>query len=280
MSKDYYNILGIHKNATTEEIKKAYKKLAIKYHPDKNKDNKLAEEKFKEINEAYEILSSPQKKANYDNFGNTNFNNNFNTETFSKGFKSTGFNHFESFDLFSEIFGGSTKSTLQDQEITIKISLYEAYMGSKKFILINNEKIEINIPKGTIETTKLKFNGKGNINPISGKRSNLIIRFEISSYKNFTLKEKNLETKINVYPWDIALGSEKIFETIEGKKIKIKIPKDTKNGEILILKGLGMPALGNAIKGDLSVKIIVHVPKIINDEVKKIYERLKEIYKN
>ncbi|WP_421622592.1 DnaJ domain-containing protein [Borrelia sp. MN22-0132] len=278
MSKDYYNILGIHKNATTEEIKKAYKKLAIKYHPDKNKGNKFAEEKFKEINEAYEILSSPQKKANYDNFGSANFNNNFNTEGFSKGFKNTDFHNFESFDLFSDIFGGTTRGTLKDTEITIKISLYDAYMGGKKSILINNEKIDINIPKGTIETTKLKFNGKGKINPISGKRSNLIIKFEISSYKNFTLKERNLETKINVYPWEMALGSEKVFETIEGKKIKIKIPKDTKNEEILSLKGLGMPALGNTNKGDLRVKLIVDVPKIINDEVKKIYERLKEIY--
>lgn len=278
MSKDYYNILGIHKNATTEEIKKAYKKLAIKYHPDKNKGNKFAEEKFKEINEAYEILSSPQKKANYDNFGSANFNNNFNTEGFSKGFKDTAFHNFKSFDLFSDIFGGTTKGTLKDTEITIKISLYDAYMGGKKAILINNEKIDINIPKGTIETTKLKFNEKGSINPISGKRSNLIIKFEISSYKNFTLKERNLETKINVYPWEIALGSEKVFETIEGKKIKIKIPKDTKNEEILSLKGLGMPALGNTSKGNIRVKLIVNVPKIINDEVKKIYERLKEIY--
>ncbi|WP_024653393.1 DnaJ C-terminal domain-containing protein [Borrelia persica] len=278
MSKDYYNILGINKNATTEEIKKAYKKLAIKYHPDKNKGNKFAEEKFKEINEAYEVLSSPQKKANYDNFGNADFNNNFNTESFTKGFKNSGFQHFDNFDLFSDIFGEFTKGTIKDKEITIKISLYDAYMGSKKSILINNEKIEINIPKGTIETTKLKFNGKGNINPISGKRSNLIIKFEISSYKNFTLKERNLETQINIYPWEIALGSEKIFETIEGKKIKIKIPQNTKNGEILNLKGLGMPALGNTTKGDLKVKLIVNVPPIINDEVRIIYERLKEIY--
>ncbi|AHH04756.1 Chaperone protein dnaJ [Borrelia miyamotoi FR64b] len=175
-------------------------------------------------------------------------------------------------------FGSSTKGILKDKEITIKISLYDAYMGGKKSILTNNEKIEINIPKGTSATTQLRFNGKGNINPISGKRSNLIIKFEISSYKNFTLKERNLETKIRVYPWEIALGSEKIFETIEGKKIKIKIPKDTKNGEKLILKGLGMPALGNTVKGDLKVKLIVDVPKIINDEVKKIYERLKELY--
>ncbi|ACH93587.1 MULTISPECIES: DnaJ C-terminal domain-containing protein [Borrelia] len=278
MSKDYYNILGVNKNATTEEIKKAYKKLAIKYHPDKNKENKFAEEKFKEINEAYEVLSSPQKKSNYDNFGNADFNNNFNTDSFTKGFKNSGFQHFDNFDLFSDIFGEFTKGTIQDKEVTIKISLYDAYMGGKKFILINNEKIEINIPKGTIDTTKLKFNGKGNTNPISGKRSNLIIKFEISSYKNFTLKDRNLETQINVYPWEIALGSEKIFETIEGKKIKIKIPKNTKNGEILNLKGLGMPALGNAIKGDLKVKLIVDVPPIINDEVKIIYEKLKEIY--
>ncbi|BCR21247.1 DnaJ C-terminal domain-containing protein [Borrelia miyamotoi] len=278
MSKDYYKILGIQKNATTEEIKKAYKKLAIIYHPDKNKGNKFAEEKFKEINEAYEVLSSPQKKNNYDNFGSADFNNNFSTESFSKGFKNTSFHHFENFDLFSNIFGSSTKGILKDEEITIKISLYDAYMGGKKSILTNDEKIEINIPKGTIATTKLKFNGKGNINPISGKRNNLIIKFEISSYKNFTLKERNLETKIRVYPWEIALGSEKIFETLEGKKIKIKIPKDTKNGEKLILKGLGMPSLGNTVKGDLKVKLIVDVPKIINDEVKKIYERLKELY--
>ena len=278
MSKDYYKILGIQKNATTEEIKKAYKKLAIKYHPDKNKGNKFAEEKFKEINEAYEVLSSPQKKNNYDNFGSSNFNNTFNTESFSKGFKTTGFHHFENSDLFTNIFENPTKCILKDQEITIKISLYDAYMGGKKSILINNEKIEINIPKGTIATTQLKFNAKGNINSISGKKNNLIIKFEISSYKNFTLKERNLETKIKVYPWEIALGSEKIFETIEEKKIKIKIPKDTKNGETLILKGLGMPALGNNIKGNLKVKLIVDVPKIINDEVKKIYERLKELY--
>ncbi|AWG43009.1 molecular chaperone DnaJ [Candidatus Borreliella tachyglossi] len=278
MTKGYYDILGIRKNATTEEIKKAYKKLAIKYHPDKNKGNKFAEEKFKEINEAYEILSSPQKKANYDHLGNADFSTNHNRKPFDKGFKSTSFDSFETFDFFSDIFEGSTRGIIKDKEITINISLYDAYMGGKKSALISNERIEINIPRGTIETTKLKINGKGNINPISGRRGNLIVKFAISSYKNFNLKGRNLETKINVYPWEIALGSEKIFETIEGKKIKIRIPKDIKTDETLSLRGLGMPTLGNTIAGDLRVNLIIEVPKIINNEVKTLYERLKEIY--
>ncbi|AJA90446.1 molecular chaperone DnaJ [Borreliella chilensis] len=275
MTKDYYNILGIQKNASNEEIKKAYKKLAIKYHPDKNKGNKIAEEKFKEINEAYEILSSPDKKRTYDTLGTTNFNDN--SDHFEREFKTTGFSNFEDLDFFSKIFGGSSRKTT-DKEITINISLYDAYMGGKKIILINNQKIEIIIPKGTLETTKIKINNKGPLNPISGGKGSLIVKFTISSYKNFKLNGKNLETIIEVYPWEIALGCEKLFETIEGKKIKLKIPVDAKNGEILSLKGLGMPIIGSGSKGDLKVTLMVKIPKIINNEVKTIYERLKEIY--
>ncbi|APS98835.1 molecular chaperone DnaJ [Borreliella mayonii] len=275
MTKDYYNILGIQKNASNEEIKKAYKKLAIKYHPDKNKGNKIAEEKFKEINEAYEILSSPDKKRNYDSLGSTNFNGN--NDHFEREFNSTRFSNFEDLDFFSKIFGGSSRQTA-DREITVNISLYDAYMGSKKIVLINNKKIEIIIPKGTLETTKIKINNKGSINPISGIKGSLIVKFNISSYKNFKLNGKTLETAIEVYPWEIALGCEKLFETIEGKKIKLKIPSDAKNGEILNLKGLGMPIIGSSSKRDLKVTLIVKIPKIINNEVKIIYERLKEIY--
>ncbi|WKC91021.1 DnaJ domain-containing protein [Borreliella carolinensis] len=275
MTKDYYNILGIQKNASNEEIKKAYKKLAIKYHPDKNKGNKIAEEKFKEINEAYEILSSPDKKRNYDSLGSTNFNGN--NDHFEREFSNTRFGNFEDLDFFSKIFGGSSRKTT-DREITVNISLYDAYMGSKKIILINNKKIEIIIPKGTLETTKIKINNKGPINPISGAKGSLIVKFNISSYKNFKLNGKTLETAIEVYPWEIALGCEKLFETIEGKKIKLKIPSDAKNGEILNLKGLGMPIIGSSSKRDLKVTLIVKIPKIINNEVKTIYERLKEIY--
>ncbi|WPM05683.1 DnaJ domain-containing protein [Borreliella sinica] len=275
MTKDYYNILGIQKNASNEEIKKAYKKLAIKYHPDKNKGNKIAEEKFKEINEAYEILSSPDKKRNYDTLGSTNFN--VNNDHFERGFNSSRFSNFEDLDFFSKIFSGSSRKTT-DKEITVNISLYDAYMGSKKIVLINNKKIEIIIPKGTLETTKIKINNKGPINPISGIKGNLIVKFTISSYKKFKLNGKNLETTLEVYPWEMALGCEKLFETIEGKKIKLKIPSDAKNGEILNLKELGMPIIGSSAKGDLKVTLIVKIPKIINNEVKNIYERLKEIY--
>ncbi|SCW27067.1 curved DNA-binding protein [Borreliella japonica] len=275
MTKDYYNILGIQKNANNEEIKKAYKKLAIKYHPDKNKGNKIAEEKFKEINEAYEILSSPDKKRNYDALGSTNFN--VNKDHFEREFNSSRFSNFEDLDFFSRIFSGSSRKPA-DKEITVNISLYDAYMGSKKIILINNKKIEIIIPKGTLETTKIKINDKGPINPISKIKESLIVKFNISSYKNFKLNGKTLETTIEVYPWEMALGCEKLFETIEGKKIKLKIPSDAKNGEILNLKGLGMPVIGSGSKGALKVTLMVKIPKIINNEVKTIYERLKEIY--
>lgn len=275
MAKDYYNILGIQKNASDEEIKKAYKKLAIKYHPDKNKGNKIAEEKFKEINEAYEILSSPDKKRNYDALGSTNFNEN--NDHFEREFNSSRFSNFEDLDFFSKIFTGSSRKTT-DKEITLNISLYDAYMGNKKTILINNKKVEVIIPKGTLETTKIKINNKGPINPISGIKGSLIVKFNISSYKKFRLNGKTLETTIEVYPWEIALGCEKLFETIEGKKIKLKIPSDAQNGEILNLKELGMPIIGSSSKRDLKVTLIVKIPKIINNEVKAIYERLKEIY--
>ncbi len=245
MTKDYYNILGIQKNASNEEIKKAYKKLAIKYHPDKNKGNKIAEEKFKEINEAYEILSSPDKKRNYDALGSTNFNSN--NDHFEREFNSSRFSNFEDLDFFSKIFSGSSRKTT-DKEITVNISLYDAYMGGKKILLINNKKTEIIIPKGTLETTKIKINNKGPINPISGIKGSLTVKFTISSYKKFKLNGKTLETTIEVYPWEIALGCEKLFETIEGKKIKLKIPSDAKNGEILNLKGLGMPIIGSSLK--------------------------------
>lgn len=304
--KDYYKTLGVDKNATTDEIKKAYRKLALKYHPDKNPDDIEAENKFKEVTEANEVLSDPEKRKKYDQLG-SNWKQ-YERAGFGGGqgapFGSQGgrnyqfhgdfedlFNNLGGFsDFFTSFFGGArggadsfsqtrggrrTASNIKgrDAKAELNISLYDAFIGAEKQVSINGRRIKIRIPKGAVDGKKLRLSGQGEAAMPGGPKGDLFIVLRVNEDSRFEREGDNLYLDVHVSVQTAALGGEQTITTIEGKKINIKIPEGTDSGKILRLRGLGMTtSQGN--RGDLLVKLLVKVPKRLS---KKEKEKLKEL---
>ncbi|MCT4593480.1 MAG: J domain-containing protein [Anaeromicrobium sp.] len=298
--KDYYKILGVDKGASQGDIKKAYRKLAKKYHPDANPDNKRAEEKFKSINEAYEVLGDEGKRKKYDQFGSGyDFQNGMNFDPSQFGFG--GFNHSTNgangdfSDFFNMIFGndgfdlgsmfgrgghhrGNTKG--QDIEAEINVSIKEAYEGSKKTINLKtqggNKSLSIKIPKGILPGKKIKLKGQGH-KGMGGPNGDLYLKINFNEKSKFTLKGLDLYTHVDLSPWEAALGCEAIIETLDGK-IKVKIPPNMQaDGKIKIPKKGYKDRTGNG--GDLYIKTRVVNPKNLTEEEIKLYEKLRDISK-
>lgn len=307
--KDYYSVLGVEKSASQGDIKKAYRKLAKKYHPDMNKDNKQAEEKFKEINEAFEVLGDDEKRKKYDTFGQSgNFHQgmdfdpsqfgNFGggqtyTYTSGNGDFSDFFNMFfgggnrrATYD-FQDIFGGqggfgNNRSYAQpkgrDVEAEIQVSLQEAYKGIKKQFSIDTgngrQSLSVNIPSGILPGKKIKLKGQGAPGP-TGEKGNLYLKVNILPDKNLILNDVNIETKLDVYPWDAYFGSEKIVNTLQGK-IKLKIPPKIQTGKKIKLKGQGYKNMQGKT-GDLLVEIKIVNPPTLSLELEELYKKMKEM---
>lgn len=299
--KDYYKVLGVDKNATESQIKSAYRKLAKKYHPDLNGGDEKAQEKFKEISEAYEVLGDKEKKKKYDTFGsgyNFTGGQNFNPNDFGFSYTTTSnagdFSDF--FDMFfggsekagngsktagfnfRDIFSGGNKRQRSRTQFTSKLnlSIEEAYLGVQKQVNLSyNGKdvlITINVPKGITSGKKLRV--KGEKWGIDGD-----ILFEINILENSKQKLENndLIVKSKIYPWDAYFGGETIINPVSGK-LKIKIPKDAKSGQRLKIKGRGFQDLkGN--KGDLYVEFEIVNPDELTHEQKDLYKKLKESIK-
>ncbi len=295
--KDYYKILEVSKNATKEEIKKSYRKLAKKYHPDLNPDNAKAQEKFKEINEAYEVLGDDDKKQKYDTFGSGyDFTNGQNFDPSQYGFDgysystvdgdfSDFFNMFfggngqkgsrmGGFD-FGNLFGGSKKAKrAPSYESELTLTLEEAYKGGNKSFSLNfggeNKNITINIPKGLLPGKKLKV--KGEKWGIDGD-----ILFKINFQENSKLRLDNLDLiyRLEIEPWEAALGEKVLVETLDGK-IKIDIPKEISSGKKIRIPKKGYKDMKGNI-GDLFVEVNITFPKDLSKEEIGLYEKLKEI---
>lgn len=294
--RDYYEILGVDKNASQKEIKSAYRKLAKKYHPDLNQNDPDAQEKLKEVNEAYEVLSDKDKKKKYDTFGsNYNFTDgaNFDPSQYGYTYSSTGtsgdFSDF--FDMFfgdantsggfsfSDIFSDSkfgkerrTKQTRQRYNTEIDISLDEAYHGSMKPIsfYLNNKEIslDLKIPAGITPGKKIKVKGEK-----YGVPGDIYFKVNISGAED--LKGLDIHKTIDIYPWQAALGDSITVATLAGR-IKVKIPKNIKGGSKLRVADKGFKDLKNN-KGDLYIKFNIVNPKNLNEEQIKLYEQLKSI---
>lgn len=298
--KDYYKTLGVNKNASQKDIKKAYRKMAAKYHPDKNPDNKAAEEQFKEVNEANEVLSDKDKREKYDTLGsnweaykNTGDDwkqyanqGNSSNQFYGQGGNEEDYSSF--FDAFfggdrSNPFGGRTGGRRQasftggDIQAELPITLLEAYQGSKRTFEINNEKLRITIKPGSYNGLQLKVKGKGQLGVNGGARGDLYIVLAIQPNFNFQRKGDNLvyEAKIDIYT---AILGGKIEIPTMSSPVKMTIPEGVDIEKTLRLKGKGMPKYKNPKQyGDLLVKLKIDLPKKLTQEEKDLFVKLKAI---
>jgi curved DNA-binding protein len=322
--KDYYKTLGVDRNASQEEIKKAFRKLARKYHPDMNKGDKDAEEKFKEINEANEVLSDPEKRQKYDQFGThweqyeraggrpEDFNWNpwqqagqyggggYTTRQVSQeeleelfgnlGGRGGGVGGFS--DFFETLFGGMGRGgggvnfngqsmgsqRGQDAEHPIEVTLEQAYEGTHVLLQWENgRKIEAQIPPGVKNGSKVRLRGQGGRGTRGGKSGDLFLKIKVLPHPLFERDGDNLKTTVPVGLYDALLGGEIEVAGIN-RRVKLKIPPETENGQTFRLKGLGMPNLRNPEKfGDLMVKVEVKLPKNLTKEEKQRFHELRRL---
>jgi curved DNA-binding protein len=301
MADDYYKILGVNRSATDAEIKKAYRKLAMKYHPDHAKGDKAAEERFKKISEAYAVLSDKQKRQEYDTFGSEGFHQRFSKEDIFRGFdindilREFGFGGGDFFGgqgggaRFSygtqSPFGGRGRSHAQhmpgsDIVYELPLTLAEAAFGTTKAITIQNqetpERITVKIPKGMTTGKKLRLAGKGHPSPYGGPRGDLYIQAKLMDDPIFSVEEQDLVTYREIKLTDAMLGTTISVPTLEEKQYHLKIPPGTKNGTRMRLPGHGLPSMKGAKRGDLYVCLHIQIPKNLTTEQKALVEKLAE----
>ena len=298
--KDYYNILGVDKNASNDEIKKAYRKLAKKYHPDLNPNDQKAQEKFKEINEAYEVLGDEDKKKKYDTFGNGyNFTNGQNFDPSQYGFTNFGNGYKYTYtsgggegfsDFFNMFFGGggdfgindlfnrgSTRtgpSRSQSYESELNISLEEGYNGTTKTLSLRigneNKSLSVKVPKGILPGKKIKIKGEK-----AGIHGDIYLKVNFIKDSKLRLEGLDIYKRIDLLPWEAALGAKIVVDTFTGK-IKIAIPPSIEGGKKIRIPRKGYRDMkGNT--GDLYIEVNIVNPPDLTEEQKKLYERLREI---
>jgi len=298
---DYYKILGVNKNASNKEIKKAYRKLAMKYHPDHTKGDKKAEEKFKQISEAYAVLSDKEKRSQYDTFGSTGFHQRFSKEDIFRDFnfadilKEFGLGGTSPFTGrgggFRFSFGGETPfdtHTRQQQAqpkgsdliYELTLTLQEISTGTTKTVSFQHggrtEKMTVKIPKGMISGKKLRLSGKGEPSPFGGPPGDLYIKAKVLDDPMYGVEENNLYIKREIKVSDALLGVSISVPTLDGKQLNLKIPPGTKHKTKMRLSGHGLPRMHDKGKGDLYVHIDVKIPKRLTREQKKLIEELAE----
>jgi len=300
--KDYYETLGVTKGATEEEIKKAYRKLALKYHPDRNPGNKEFEEKFKVINEAYAVLSDPEKRKQYDTFGMGGFQQRYSEEDIFRGFnvgdlfKDLGFG---GGDIFSMIFGrqagrGGGRQRAQDRDFgdyitreqqpehgldlnyELEIPFMDAIRGSEKRVSftthMGTEDINVKIPRGITTGKRLRLQGKGNRDPRTGRRGDLYLTIKVAEHPFFRRVGNDLYVTKEIKLTDALLGTTVEISTIDGPK-RVKIPP----GRLKVrLRGLGVPDVEKGGSGDLYVEVKMDIPGKLTETQRQIIETLKK----
>ena len=274
---DYYKVLGVEKNASQDEIKKAYRKLAKKYHPDLNKDNPQAKERFQEINEANEVLGDAEKRRRYDEYGE---HWKHSEEYEAQQGNTHGFNGFEGFgdfshsrgnssgfsDFFEQLFGGGAFRATQQQrgndlQATMHLTLQEAAKTERRILEIGAEKIAITIPGGVADGQKIRIKERGKRNPYSNRRGDLYITFHIEPDRRFTREGDDLHTTVTCDIYTLLLGGEAIVPTLDGS-IRMNIKPGTQPDSKLRLRGKGMPHYKNSGHGDMIVTIKATLPQL------------------
>lgn len=298
--KDYYKILGVDKNATDAEIKKEYRKLAKKYHPDVNQNDEVASNKFKEINEAYEVLSDKEKRKQYDMFGsNYNFSGGDNFDPRNYGFSgsfngsnmggfsdffnmffggessSSGFGGFSGFDSFSNAnsySGFNRQQQRKKYETSLNLSVKEAYLGVERelYVNINNspKKITVKIPKGITSGKKVKVNGdKYSID------GDILVKINVIN-DEYRLEDLDLIKTVSLYPWEAYFGTTKVVETLNGN-IRVKIPEKIESMKKIRISNKGYTDLKGKT-GDLYLEIVINNPKNLSNDKLELYKKLME----
>ncbi len=333
MAKDYYAALGVKKTASEKEIKSAFRKLARKYHPDVNPTDKSAEERFKEINAAHDVLSDKAKRAKYDRYGeNWEQAEAFETARAQYGNGAPGGSHSQTFtfdindllrrqgggmggggdlgDMLGGLFGGAGRrrgpTRGQNTEFATEITLEEAFHGTARTLqlqseepcptcggsgevqnavchacggagaVLNPKRIEVKIPAGAADGTRVRIAGEGSAGMAGGPRGDLYVVTRVRPHPRFERKGDNLVAEVPVPVADAVLGGEASVTTIDGKNIAVTVPALTQNGRQIRLKGLGMPHLGGKTRGDLIAKVRLAIPDAITDDERALYEQLRE----
>jgi curved DNA-binding protein len=290
---DYYKILGVDKNAIEAQIKSAYRKLARKHHPDLNPNDKEAHKKFQQINEANEVLSDPEKRKKYDQYGKDwqhadQFENarsqqgssqNFGGSTFSGEFGNEDFS-----DFFSSLFGGSgrsreTKFRGQDYNAELHLNLTDAYKTHQQTITVNGKNIRITIPAGIENGQVIKLKGHGAPGVNGGPKGDLYITFVISNNTMFKRDKNDLHATVKIDLYTAVLGGEITLDTLGGK-IKLKVAPETQNGSKIRLKGKGFPVYKQEGSfGDMFITYEVNLPTNLTAEQKELFTQLSKISK-
>ena len=309
--KDYYGILGVSKTATEDEIKKTFRKLALKYHHDRNPGDKVAEEKFKGISEAYEVLSDPEKRQKYDQFGqywqqadqsnwsggnvNTDFGfdfsqygnfdefinellGRFSTPGASGGYStrtSTGQQPgYGDFGGFGDMGGRTgTQSTQGDREATLKLTFAEAFHGVQKKISLGSEVLDVRIPGGAKAGSRVRLRGKGQVNPYNQQRGDLYLNIELENHPFFQFDGDNLICEVLISPDEAVLGASIEVPTPDGL-VTMKVPSGVRSGQSLRLRGKGW-ALPKGGRGDELVKLVIDTPKTLNEIERECYQKIQ-----
>ncbi len=309
--RDYYETLGVSKTATEDEIKSAFRKLARKYHPDVAKDKKAAEEKFKQINEAYEVLSDPEKRQKYDQLGaNWNQPGGFQPPQWDgqpggrsyqwggdggRGvefeFSGTGFS-----DFFEAFFGGgrgrsafggfggreATAERGADVEADILVTLEEALHGSTRTVSLRRggsnkvESYQVKIPRGVHEGQRIRLAGQGEAGARGGKSGDLFLRVRLAKHPDFSVESSDLIYEVKIAPWQAALGTTLKVPTLEGSA-RLKIPPGTQGGQRFRLREQGLPSISGK-RGDLYVVAQINIPKKLSEREREIWSQLAKLH--
>jgi len=292
---DYYKILGIDKKATESDIKKAYRKLARKYHPDLNPNDKEAEKKFKEINEANEVLSHPENRKKYDKYGKDwqhaeQFEKANQQQQYQRGSQqrsSGSFGEEDFSDFFSSMFGGrggsarsgsnQVKFKGQDFNAELQLDLKDVYKTHKQTLTIKGKNIRLTIPAGVENGQTIKIKGYGGEGINNGPKGDLYLKFNISNHTNFKRDKDNLYTNVDLDLYTALLGGEAVIDTFDGK-VKLKVKPETQNGTQVKLKGKGFPVYKKeGMFGDLYISYQIKMPTNLTEKEKTLFEELAKL---